>query len=394
MITKIHISDFKSIVDLTIELGRFNVIIGENGCGKTNILEAISFASAANQGVLGNETLGGRLRLVSSDFMLPAFDEETTAKAIEITVTEPPKLNTLVACIYDNKQDKWVNFGDLVDDAKITDLLGKLLETLNTSTDKQLLSNLDFEQLNSYIKDYDFQKIKKKAPQLYKLVKSKMLDKPALNDYVIYSPEETQLRRFSDESQILPLGRRGEGLFQYLKRLANENSEILFKIQEGLSMLDWFDGLKIPEDLMSNEYKLDVADKYLKETLHYFDQRSTNEGFLYMLFYLTLFTSIHTPKFFAIDNIESSFNPKLCSRLVSYLVSIAKENGKQVIVTTHNPYILDGLDLMDDSQRLFVVRRNKDGHTILRRIKPVEDSNMKLSEVWMKGFIGGLPDNF
>ena len=45
MISKIQIVNFKSIVDLTLELGRLNVFIGENGCGKTNILEAITCSS-------------------------------------------------------------------------------------------------------------------------------------------------------------------------------------------------------------------------------------------------------------------------------------------------------------------------------------------------------------
>ena len=46
MIKEIQITNYKSIVDLTLELGRFNVIIGTNGCGKSNILEAITVASA------------------------------------------------------------------------------------------------------------------------------------------------------------------------------------------------------------------------------------------------------------------------------------------------------------------------------------------------------------
>jgi predicted ATPase len=34
MVEKIQIINYKSIVDLTLDLGRFNVIIGTNGCGK------------------------------------------------------------------------------------------------------------------------------------------------------------------------------------------------------------------------------------------------------------------------------------------------------------------------------------------------------------------------
>ena len=55
MVEKIQIINYKSIVDLTLDLGRFNVIIGTNGCGKSNILEAITIASASHQRKLDTE---------------------------------------------------------------------------------------------------------------------------------------------------------------------------------------------------------------------------------------------------------------------------------------------------------------------------------------------------
>jgi hypothetical protein len=67
-------------------------------------------------------------------------------------------------------------------------------------------------------------------------------------------------------------------------------------------------------------------------------------------------------------------------------------------VTTHNPAVLDGLDLHDDEQRLFVIDRNQDGFTKARRVhppKPVDgEPPMKLSEAFLRGYIGGLPKNF
>lgn len=76
MIDKIEIKNFKSIVDLKIDLGRVNIIIGANGCGKTNILEAISFASAASQDKLDNEFLFNRgIRVTPAEFMYSAFED-------------------------------------------------------------------------------------------------------------------------------------------------------------------------------------------------------------------------------------------------------------------------------------------------------------------------------
>jgi len=60
MIKTISIKNFKSVVDLLLELGSFNVLIGENGCGKSNILEAIAFGAASNVDKLNHEFLGSR----------------------------------------------------------------------------------------------------------------------------------------------------------------------------------------------------------------------------------------------------------------------------------------------------------------------------------------------
>ena len=81
---------------------------------------------------------------------------------------------------------------------------------------------------------------------------------------------------------------------------------------------------------------------------------------------------------------------------ILYISSLSK-NGKQVLITTHNPAILDGLNLNDVSQRLYVVTRNDEGKTQAKRIQTKEqtgEQRMMLSEMWMKGLIGGVPYNF
>ncbi len=129
-----------------------------------------------------------------------------------------------------------------------------------------------------------------------------------------------------------------------------------------------------------------------------FDQKSSNEGFLFLLFYFALFISDDTPEFFAIDNIDASLNPKLCRQLIKELVKLAEKYDRQVIFTTHNPAVLDGLNLDDDEQRLFVIYRNKSGYTKAKRIlkpKPLDGQKpVKMSEAFLRGYIGGLPKNF
>ena len=164
-----------------------------------------------------------------------------------------------------------------------------------------------------------------------------------------------------------------------------------------MKLIDWFETFVIPQNLSPGERTIRIQDRYLSDGA-LFDQRSANEGFLFLLFYITLLISPETPAFFAIDNIDTSLNPKLCIALLQQVATLAKEYDKQVILTTHNPAVLDGLDLHDDEQRLLVVDRNKNGHTRVRRVDPPKPSAgqlpVSLSEAFLRGYIGGLPKNF
>ena len=61
--------------------------------------------------------------------------------------------------------------------------------------------------------------------------------------------------------------------------------------------------------------------------------------------------------------------------------------------------ILDGFDLLDDTVRLFVVDRDSDGLTRIRRITVTEElvraskeKHISWSQLWVDGYIGGVPN--
>ncbi|MEI6140434.1 MAG: AAA family ATPase [Mariniphaga sp.] len=399
MIKTISIKNFKSVVDLSLELGGFNVLIGENGCGKSNILEAIAFGAASNADKLNHEFLGSRgIRTTQSEFMFSAFENGKNEKSIEINFTDTNnKIYPVNLKIESEGTQKWVNTNKAIALKEI---------------DKWVLDNID---KNGYISDskpdsysgFDWlatiKSILKESGNegllnfsLFSAIIDQLFKNEQIGEFIIYNPEQSSLREFRESKQIFPLGIGGEGLFQELKKITNgkkENPQIE-EIKELLFLIDWFEDFKMPANLISNEFTLQIKDRYLDQNLQFFDQRSTNEGFLFLLFYFTLFISTDTPPFFAIDNIEASFNPKLCTKVVQTLAKLTKEKKKQVIITTHNPAALDGIDLQDDDNRLFVVGRNMEGHTKVRRIEYKANRSIPLSEAWRKGLIGGLPDNF
>lgn len=399
MINKIKIKNFKSIEDLEFELGKLNVIIGANGSGKTNILEAIVMGAAASASKLDYEFLGNRIRISSPEFMKNAFPD-TTEKEIQLKFYQENKELSYKLINDKNDYRKWIE----INRANFQIETNRFFKDL-FSGNENLLKELDddaksfLDSLNYLIKK-EKDSLNEGFSEMIPVLSNKIIkDEFSLNEiseFLIYTPELSYLRRFEEFSQITPLGVKGEGLFNLLKQIVSNKrkKKQITDIKDNLHLLDWFDDFDIPANLMSNEFKIAINDRFIKSELNYFDQSSSNEGFLYLLFYLVLFTSEKTPTFFAIDNIETGFNPKLCTELIKVLNKLSKKYKKQVIITTHNPAILDGLNINDENQRLFVARRNKKGKTQIERITQKTQSKMRLSELWTKGFIGGIPDNF
>ena len=388
MLKEVKIENYKSIQKLKLELGRVTVLIGENGCGKSNILEAIALASAAADDKLDNEFLASRgIRVTEPQLMRSAFKIYNLDKEIKIDLTGNDQQQFSFVLQNDNSPySQWVSQNFLGDTETFLKNAVKTIIQKYGGEDKlrsilEEETELSEQQLSRFKKDIELF-----IPILY------------LHKFLIYSPENQALRTFEKEGQIQPLGMNGEGLFKLLKVLSSDNEEQLNEIKKKLQLIDWFQDFEAPPDLSNIQNSLQIKDRYLDPDLAYFDQKSSNEGFLFLLFYFALFISDITPKFFAIDNIDASLNPRLCRRLMQELVELAKKHDKQVIFTTHNPAVLDGLDLDDDEQRLFVIYRNQLGHTKARRIlkpEPLEGQEpVKLSEAFLRGYIGGLPKNF
>ena len=375
MIRQIDIANFKSIDHLSFGPGRVSLLIGENGCGKTNVLEAIALGAAAAAGKLDNEFLRTRgIRVANPVLMRSAFAADSQASPIE--------------------------FRFYVDGGQPRDSLSLSLQNDNKPyagwTEKYLeRAKAERAERGREAGEVD-ESVYVQAVAHYRGGVTVGSHHISLTGFLAYSPQITILREQKVESYIEPLGIHGEGLFRLLATLAASGR--LAEVQDNLRIIDWFDKINVTTSPHTNEAIIGIKDRYLSDAAPLLDEANTNEGFLYLLFYTCLFMSEHTPKFFAIDNVESALNPKLCVKLMQTLVALAKKYDKQAIITTHSPAILDGLDLSDDQQRLFVAYRNVEGATRMRRVeRPVVkhgEKTVPLSEAFLRGYIGGLPANF
>ncbi|AZB90096.1 chromosome segregation protein SMC [Acinetobacter pittii] len=431
MLRSVIAENYKSLKFIDVDVGTFNVLIGENGAGKSNFLEIIASYSAIIANSFTNEFLLSRgIRVAEQKSIFSCFgnepceeinliliDDNNIASKIVITYdAENPysPLNYELSFIQKSLDDKnnieTINIKELEDRSfhkkvfnKVVEKYGSAETMLNLLKDRlDELNGLKEPNSSQSIIDEDFNNVVNylsRMSTLKNIMEEYSKPKDDKNShFVIYSPELSSLRNFSTESQIEPLGVNGEGLLKLLQVMQKHEPENFDKVCEIVEMFQWVEKVIIESDTKNIEKHIKIIDRFMGTEI---DHRSANEGFLFVLFYAALFSSKFTPKCFAVDNIDASLNPKLCRVLIKELIKLAKENDKQAFVTTHNPAILDGLDLHDDEQRLFVVERNDEGATQLRRVgiddlpKPKRDGQtIKLSESFMRGHLGGLPTNF
>ncbi|OHD56450.1 MAG: chromosome segregation protein SMC [Spirochaetes bacterium GWF1_51_8] len=391
MLDTLVIRDFKSILNLNISLGKVNIFIGANGSGKSNILEALGILSAAASGRVDDPTLNrkgvrpGIPRLYKSAFnerISPHiyFEAKSTNLKYSVTLNNP----------LEKPKPAW---------------LFKTEELYNGS--ERLISRSPLNAKND-TQGYAALKIVESNPS-----EPISLFFDILRDYSIFCPTTLTLRGLVNDGQTRePVGISGgkltEGL-QNLISLAKSDENLSEAVEEVKELIDWansFDIVPASTTLLSGSLPrpknvIRFHDRYMRKGKNTLTAYDASEGALYILFTAILALSPNSPQCFAIDNFDQALNPRLVMKLTSTLCNwiLNMKYDRQILMTAHNPAVLDGLPLKDDRIRLFSVDRNSHGATELRRIEITEELEAQakekqwpLSRLWIMGYLGGVPN--
>jgi len=395
IIDEITIKGFKSIQDQTVSLGQMNVLIGTNGAGKSNFLEAIAMLSASAEGGIDYQKLSRRgARLSSHEIFRSAFRNRERRDTFDVNI-------------------------------KMSEYEYKM--RINATNDFSYSSE-SFTQNNSKIAGRSNRGATLHGETIKKLTKNKSIlgimqtfdDShqtiiESLKQFAIYSPSTPILRGVSEDKSFQePLGLYGGGLAKALLEVINSKKKDKEQLRRFFKLLDWFQAIGttssinssvIPEQSLLGNIVVRYEDKFMKTNFNELYAYDVSEGALYILFVLILLIHEDSPDIFALDNIDSTLNPGLIRELMTHITDILEEHKeKQIFLTTHNPTTLDAIDLFNDKHRLFVVARSETGQTELKRIEPPKDTTkeeweemyygLKLSEIWLSGAIGGMPKGF
>lgn len=414
MIKNIKILRFKSIKELSLDLGRVNIFVGSNGAGKSNILEAIGLGSAALQRGLGDSDLIKKgIRLTPVELMKAAFKSDKVAASFEISLkftgdveyrcnllsreNDPLLRFHSESCSFEGvKQFGRSGNGSTVHGASIKTPLDK---------DRGMWDQVKvaYEFPASLTKQYD-----------------------EFGRYAIYTPQTDVLRGArSGLIDSSPFGLHGEGLPSALRQVMNsigqekdKTSKAMIESAVRLSFLPgWSSRVevgKIDSKLISRgmqEKNADMVyflDKFMtlkRNTLSVYD---SSEGTLFLLFIGILLAHKDSPRYFALDNVDNALNPRMTRLLLEKVIEIVDKvylhkldfGPKQIFLTSHNPTSLDAFDLFNPDQRIFIVNRDKEGATCVTRLEApagmsrddwtIQAQGKNLSQLWLEDKIEGI----
>ncbi|MFG0323801.1 AAA family ATPase [Pseudomonas sp. zjy_15] len=404
IIKKLTIKGFKSIWQDSLDLGQMNVFIGTNGAGKSNLLEAIAMMSCAIEGGIDYERLQRRgARLSSSAVFRSAFKNKNRTSVFKLEAD----FGELAYSLSMNAEDGFRYLAESIKTAEGKIVAGR---SNNGATIRGLSLKSKLESTKGIFPTLEaYQAINGDSQELVEPLAS-------LVKYAIFAPTTPILRGVEQDSSAKePLGLYGGNLANALNEVIiehhkNKTSDLL----RFFKLMNWVQSFvttnETDPELVSGQVsvsgrKIKFMDKFMKANFNKLYAYDVSEGTLYVMFLLVLLGHEDSPDFFALDNIDTALNPGLVRELIHQVaIILSKKPHKQIFLTTHNPSTLDAVDLFDDTHRLFVVERDKDGHTKSRRIQPPEGMSrevweekyygMKLSEIWLSGAIGGLPQGF
>ena len=394
LIRQVEIRGFKSIYSTSLELGRVNCLIGANGSGKSNLLEALGVLGAAANGVVDDESLlrrgvrAGLPRLYKSSF---ASDRTPAHIAISVTGSKHETYRVSLLNPLDSPEPAWSYKTEVLSDGEIEILSQGVRnkKNLNPKAGLAALQVVHLDRINL-------------AAQLMQ----------RLQEFAIYCPNTPTLRGIlPDQQSRLPVGLSGgqlaegfAGLRDHLQSQGDAGEDILDQVIE---LIDWVLDIETTasgSNLLSPKIPrtkrlLKFSDRFMNPSRNELTAYDASEGALYVIFAALLCLLPQAPRLLAIDNLDQALNPRLLVRLMSRLAGWLRHNegDRQLLLTAHNPAALDGLDLTDPEVRLFGVERNSNGQTCIRRVMLTPElfelnQQYPLSRLWLMGNLGAVPN--
>lgn len=362
MLTKLKVENYKSLRNIEIELGKFNVLIGANASGKSNFLDCLAFLSETiGRGNINKafEARGGFERIIFggetknnikifSEFLL---DRELFQYTLSVgsggIIEEGLVVGNKKTLISRTSPRKGYIIGE-----------GDKLREVGSNANASLV----FQERNE--------------PSIQKVYQY-------LISWKLYQFITSDMRKVLPARKSFDLGKTGDNLALVLLSLNNERRKVFHKVEDILKQgIAEIDELQSPLTDDGQTY-IALREKGFERA---FDYYQLSDGTLKLLAYITAI-ALEESKLVCFEEPENFIH----HRLLELLVEILRKSDKQVLLSTHSPYFVDFVQPEE------VIVLNKEGNeTKVQRIENPEKlrevlREIGLGELWHSGEIGGIP---
>ncbi len=339
MIKSIHFQNIKALRDATLSLGRFTLIVGANGSGKSTAMEALKLANKPS----------------NTDFrQIATANLKRVAGATAKIVIDWDAGNTKV-----ESETKWQHVNKMQDDNYGPDFRDAFSQPLDDA--------LTFVLRN------------------------------ALASFRIFSFDANAIAKPVLLRSNIELQPNGSNLAGVLDNLRDNEPERFEALNEELGRwLPEFD--RILFDTTSEGER-----EFLLRTSigkHRIQAHDLSHGVLFALAFLTLSYLPNPPAIVCFEEPERGIHPRLLREIQDAMYRLCypenyNDNRRpiQVIATTHSPYLLD---LYKDHPEEIVIAHKDQDMTRFERLSERPDidkflQDAPLGDVWYSGILGGVP---
>ncbi|MBI1761005.1 MAG: ATP-binding protein [Acidobacteria bacterium] len=372
MIEKITLDNFKSHAHTEIELGRVTALVGPNGCGKTSVLQAIYLLSQLVDKPW-SELRSGQVNPISFTRSSAGHSHislqgkyKFASSYLNWYVAVGFNPNDVIVHSAGNSPEYWDLISFKPEDRVFADGTtvqpDKPLATILDSVQAIALKNI------AYFKaDYRQLAQPSYSEELQPQIAIDGSNLASVITFIIGAAYERHNEVLQQLQEIVP---EVKGIRVRPAKVKKERERSLsidgkqFSYNEGI-------------ELTGNELIFDTtASKAIPAS-------SMGDGTLLALGILTLFQYKVDQSIILIDDIEHGLHPIAQRRLIQMLAKLAEKQNKQILFTTHSPYVLDVLDAKD----VWVMSKDQEGISHCKRLSDHPDSKHALEvlttgELW------------
>jgi energy-coupling factor transporter ATP-binding protein EcfA2 len=405
MISELKIRNFKSLKEVDVKLGYFNLLIGANASGKSNFMDALRFLQGVGNRFALSEVLDGKPPSATSSkwdgirggSRFIAFKDRTgdEAKFVELVVKFSDQWDSIQEGL-DFSYNLALRSNDGVFSAESEQLiLGDSAGVgLNIRTSVQeFLKNGQPETLSAFenlsmlslvaalasaaglvgeSNDEDKETVLASIKPLIE-ISSQILKSLADMQFLDFDPQV--LKRYAP-SGAQRMGENGEA-FPAIVRSIEEHQDRL------KALVEWLRELR-PDEIENISTVRAPAGEYMlsvKEGSREFLAPSLSDGTLRFIALAAAFFQPSMPKILVIEEIEKGLHPSRLRLLLELMRSQSKRTGTQVFATTHSPTLLAWLNEEDRKTAFVCTRDAESGATKMHSLADVP----RLEELIKKG---------